>query len=97
MLSFGRIWVSVGVVSYPASYPVGTRILSLRVKRPGREVDYSPPSSAEVKNAWSYISTLQYVFMAWHVVKQRDNFTFVVIHIYLFMYLFIYLFIYSNH
>jgi hypothetical protein len=27
------------------------------VKRPGRETDHSPPSSAEVKNAWSYTST----------------------------------------
>jgi len=26
------------------------------VKRPGREADYSPPSSTEV-NAWSYTST----------------------------------------
>jgi hypothetical protein len=25
--------------------------------RPGRESDRSPPSSAEVKNAWSYTST----------------------------------------
>jgi hypothetical protein len=39
--------------------------LSLGLKRQGREADHSPPSSAEVKNAWSYISTLQYVFMAW--------------------------------
>jgi hypothetical protein len=30
---------------------------SLGVKRPGREADHSPPSSAEVKNAWSYTST----------------------------------------
>jgi hypothetical protein len=28
------------------------------------------------KNVWSYISTLQYVFMAWCLVKYRDNFTF---------------------
>jgi hypothetical protein len=27
------------------------------VKRPGRENDHSPPSSAEVKNAWNYTST----------------------------------------
>jgi hypothetical protein len=27
------------------------------VKRPGREADHSPPSSAEVKNAWSYTYT----------------------------------------
>jgi hypothetical protein len=51
-------------------------ILSLGVKWPGREADYSPPSSAEVKNAWSYTSTPQYVFMAWCLVKHRDNFTF---------------------
>jgi hypothetical protein len=50
--------------------------LSLVVKRPEREADHSPPSSAEVENAWSYISTPQYVFIAWCLVKQRDNFTF---------------------
>jgi hypothetical protein len=43
---------------------------SLGVKRPGSEADHSPPSSAEVKKAWSYTSTPQYVF------KHRDNFTF---------------------
>jgi len=31
--------------------------LSLGVKRPGREADYSHPSSADVKNVWSYTST----------------------------------------
>jgi hypothetical protein len=25
MLGFGRIWVSMGVVKHPASYPLGTR------------------------------------------------------------------------
>jgi hypothetical protein len=30
---------------------------NLWVKVPGREADHSPPSSAEVKNAWSYIPT----------------------------------------
>jgi hypothetical protein len=49
--------------------------LSLRVKRPGCEADQSPPCSAEVKNAWSHTSTPQYVFMAWCLVKHRDNFT----------------------
>jgi len=28
------------------------------VKRLGHEADRSPPSSAEVKNAWSYTSTI---------------------------------------
>jgi hypothetical protein len=31
--------------------------LSLGVKRPEREADHSPPSSAEVKNVWSYTHT----------------------------------------
>jgi hypothetical protein len=38
-----------GSGAHPASYPMGTRGLSLGVKRPGREADHSPPSSAEVK------------------------------------------------
>jgi hypothetical protein len=60
----------------PASYPMGTGALSLDLKRPGREADHSPPSSAEFENAWSYTSTPQYVFMAWCLVKHRDNFIF---------------------
>jgi hypothetical protein len=43
--------------------------LFLGVKRSGREGDYSPPSSAEIKNAWSYTSTPQYAFMAWCSIK----------------------------
>jgi hypothetical protein len=50
--------------------------LSLGVKRLGREADHSPPSSAEVKNAWSYNSTPQYVFIGWCLVKHGDIFTF---------------------
>jgi hypothetical protein len=47
--------------------------LSLGIMRPGRETDHSPPSSVEVKNAWNYTSTPQYV--AWCLVKPSDNFT----------------------
>jgi len=36
----------------------------MRLKRPRREDDHSPSSSAEVKNALSYTSTNPYVFMA---------------------------------
>jgi hypothetical protein len=46
--------VQTGSGAHPASCPMGT---SLRVKRQRREADPSPPSSAEVKNAWSYTST----------------------------------------
>jgi hypothetical protein len=35
------------------------------------EAEQSPPSSAEVKNARSYISTPQYVFMASCLIKQE--------------------------
>jgi hypothetical protein len=73
-LSFGRIWVNMGVVRHSAFYPMGTRDPFPGVMRQGREADYSPPSSAEVKNAWTYISTTQYVFLAWCLVKHRDNF-----------------------
>jgi hypothetical protein len=44
--------------AYPASYSMGTRGSFPGVKRPGREANHSPPSTAEVKNAWSYTSTL---------------------------------------
>jgi hypothetical protein len=38
-------------------------VLSVGVKHSGRESDHSPPSSVEVDNAWTYASTLPYVFM----------------------------------
>jgi hypothetical protein len=61
---------------HSASYPVGTRGFFPSGKAAGREADHSPSSSAEVKNAWSYISAPQYAFTAWCSVKHRDNFTF---------------------
>jgi hypothetical protein len=45
----------------------------LGVKRQGREADHSPPSSAEVKNAWSYTSTPVYAFKAWCLVKAQGQ------------------------
>jgi hypothetical protein len=48
--------------------------LSLGVKQLGREADHSPPSSAVVKNPWSLPPLPHYVFMAWCLVKNRDNF-----------------------
>jgi hypothetical protein len=47
--------------------------LTLEVKRPGREADHSPPSSAEVKNAWVYTTTPPYFFKAWCLVKHRGS------------------------
>jgi hypothetical protein len=39
--------------------------LSPDLKLPCREADNSSPSSAEVKNAWSYASANPYAFKAW--------------------------------
>jgi hypothetical protein len=64
---------ALGPTQFPIQWILG--VLSLGVKRPGRETDHSPPCSAEVKNAWSYTPTPQYIFMAWCLVKHRD-FTF---------------------
>jgi len=61
---------------FPAfqSFPIASRpalgptlppgALTRSMKRPERdEPDHSPPTSAGFKNAWSYTSTPQYVFM----------------------------------
>jgi len=49
--------------------------LTAEIKRLVREADHSPPSSVAAKNAWIYNSTSPYVFVAWCLVKRRDNFT----------------------
>jgi hypothetical protein len=56
-----RVQTSSG--AQPASIQQIQEDFTPEVKRPGREADHSPPSSAEVKNAWSYTSTSPYVFM----------------------------------
>jgi hypothetical protein len=38
--------------------------LSLGIRLWGREADRSPPSSAEIKEWWSYVSTPQYICLA---------------------------------
>jgi hypothetical protein len=64
--------MALGPTQPPIQWVAG--VLSLGVKRPGSEADHPLPSSADVKNAWSYTSTPQYVFMVWCLVKHRDNF-----------------------
>jgi hypothetical protein len=63
--------VQTGSGAHPASYSMGNRALFLWVKRPEREADHSPPSSAEVNNAWSYTSTPQYASVAWCSVTDK--------------------------
>jgi hypothetical protein len=72
-------------VSRPALGPTQASLkwvlgaLSLGVKRPGCEADHSPPSNADVKNAWSYTSAppvrLHGVVFSFKK-KHKDNFTF---------------------
>jgi hypothetical protein len=45
---------ALGPIQPPIRWVPGA--FSLGAKRPGREADHSPPSSAEIKNAWSYTS-----------------------------------------
>jgi hypothetical protein len=62
--------VQNGSEANSAPYPIGNRgTLSLGVKRTRREADHSPHLVPRSKNAWSYTSTPQYVFMAWCSVK----------------------------
>jgi hypothetical protein len=49
--------------AHSASYPVGTRVLSSGIKQLGHKPNHLPPSSAQVKSAWSYTSTASSVCM----------------------------------
>jgi hypothetical protein len=55
--------VQTGSGAHPISYTMGTMALSPGVKRPGREADRSPPTSADVMKTWIYTSTPLYAFM----------------------------------
>jgi hypothetical protein len=52
-------------------------LLDVYVERPGRETDNSLPSSADVKNMnwWPVELNNGHVFMAWYLVKHKDDFT----------------------
>jgi hypothetical protein len=51
---------SVGLTQSPLEWVPGA--LSPRLKRPVRKSDHSPPSSAEVENAWSYTPTPPFLY-----------------------------------
>jgi hypothetical protein len=65
----GQRSIPFATSSRPAVEPIQRRIqwvpgaLSPGIKQQGHEADHSPPSSAEVKNEWSYTPTPPYVFM----------------------------------
>jgi hypothetical protein len=37
-------------------------------------MDHSPSSSAEIKNAWHYTSTLSYALIMWCLIKYKNKF-----------------------
>jgi len=57
-------WKETGSGAHPASYPMGTGVFIPGIKRPGREDDHSPPSSAEVKNEGSYTSSCRGAYLS---------------------------------
>jgi hypothetical protein len=67
-----RHLVQTGSGAHTAYFLMGTR----EALPPVREPDRSPPSTAEIKNAWSHDFSPTYVFMAWYLFKHRGNFTF---------------------
>jgi len=62
--------VQTGSGAHSGSHPMGTRGSFPMIKRLRGEADHSSEFSAEVKNAWSYTSTPQYVFKACCLVQQ---------------------------
>jgi len=60
-------------LSYTASIQWVSGAVTPGVKWSRHEAGYAPPSTAKVKNVWSYTSN---VSVAWCLVKHRDNFTF---------------------
>lgn len=61
-VSFLRITLS-GPWAYSTYCSTGSGKPCLVVKRSGRQADYSPSSSPEIKNEWKYTSTPQYALM----------------------------------
>jgi hypothetical protein len=61
---FASSIVQTGSGVHPTSYTMGTGGSFPGLKRPGREDDHSPPTSAEVKKMLIYTSTSPYAFMA---------------------------------
>ena len=50
--------IQTGSGAHPASYSMGSGVLTRGLKQPWREVNRPSPSSAEAKNGWRYNSLL---------------------------------------
>jgi hypothetical protein len=51
-------------------------VTSPGVKQLEHEAEHSHPSTARAKKLWSFTSTPPSIFIAWCLMKQRENFTF---------------------
>jgi hypothetical protein len=66
--------VQTGSGAHLSFSSLGTRGSFPGVKRPGRQAEHSPPSTAEVKNVCGVIPPLpQYAFMEWCSVKAQGR------------------------
>jgi hypothetical protein len=63
------VMVALGPIQPPIQWTAGD--LTPGVKRTGREANHKPLYSADVKNAWNYTSSPQYIFMASCLIKQE--------------------------
>jgi hypothetical protein len=70
-VTYSKTRPALGPTQPPVQWVTGA--LSLWVKRPGHEADHSPPSRAEIKNAWSYTSPPQYALMESCPVKKSQG------------------------
>jgi hypothetical protein len=50
-----------------------TRGIKLKLSRRIKEIRLKLPSSTEIKNAWSYASTIPHAITAQSLIKHRDN------------------------
>jgi len=66
-----RHCVQIGNMDRLAFYLMVPGALSPERKRMSCEADHSPPSTGDVKDVWSYISTAKYVFILWCLIKHK--------------------------
>ena len=69
---------SVYTVSRPTLVPTsdlfnGSRNLFAQRQRSGRASEHSTPTGTEVKNAWTYTSTLLFIFIACCLIRDRNR------------------------
>lgn len=62
-----------GSHSFLSNGPVGTRDSFLAVKQVGYRTGHVASSGTEIKYAWSNTSIPSNIFMAWCILKLRDN------------------------